>query len=96
MFKDLDPVLHSQLRLAVVSVLVGVKEAEFNFLKEKTGATAGNLSAQLQKLKDAGYIEIEKSFRDNFPLTTCKLTPKGLQAFENYVKSLKSYIQVKK
>jgi len=76
--------------------LVGVKEAEFNFLKEKTGATAGNLSAQLQKLKDAGYIEIEKSFRDNFPLTTCKLTPKGLQAFENYVKSLKSYIQVKK
>ena len=96
MFKDLDPVLHSQLRLAVVSVLVGVKEAEFNFLKEKTGATAGNLSAQLQKLKDAGYIEIEKSFRDNFPLTTCKLTPKGLQVFENYVKSLKSYIQVKK
>lgn len=96
MFKDLDPILHSQLRLAVVSVLVGVKEAEFNFLKEKTGATAGNLSAQLQKLKEAGYIDIEKSFRDNFPLTTCKLTPKGLQAFENYVKSLKSYIQVKK
>lgn len=96
MFKDLDPLLHSQLRLAVVSVLVGVKEAEFTYLKEQTGATAGNLSAQLQKLKEAGYIDIEKSFKDNFPLTTCRLTPKGLQAFETYVKSLKSYIQVKK
>ena len=96
MFKDLDPVLHSQLRLAIVSLLVSVKEAEFTYIKEQTAASAGNLSVQLQKLKEAGYIEIEKQFKDNFPLTTCRLTTKGLKAFEAYVKVLKSYINVKK
>ncbi|MFY8021428.1 MAG: winged helix-turn-helix domain-containing protein [Bacteroidia bacterium] len=96
MFKDLDPVLHSQLRLAIVSLLVSVKEAEFTYIKEKTAASSGNLSVQLQKLKEAGYIEIEKQFKDNFPLTTCRLTSKGLKAFEAYVKVLKSYINVKK
>ena len=96
MFKDLDPILHSQLRLAIVSLLVSVKEAEFTYIKEKTAASAGNLSVQLQKLKEAGYIEIEKQFKDNFPLTTCRLTTKGLKAFEAYVKVLKSYINVKK
>jgi DNA-binding MarR family transcriptional regulator len=96
MFKDLDPILHSQLRLAVMSLLIGVKEAEFNYIKDKTSSTAGNLSVQLQKLKEAGYIEIDKSFRDNFPLTTCRITPKGISAFETYVKNLKQYIQVKK
>jgi DNA-binding MarR family transcriptional regulator len=96
MFKDLDPILHSQLRLAVMSLLIGVKEAEFNYIKEKTSSTAGNLSVQLQKLKEAGYIEIDKSFRDNFPLTTCKITVKGINAFDTYVKNLKQYIQVKK
>ncbi len=96
MFKDLDPILHSQLRLAVMSLLIGVKEAEFNYIKEKTSSTAGNLSVQLQKLKEAGYIEIDKSFRDNFPLTTCKITAVGIVAFETYVKNLKQYIQVKK
>jgi DNA-binding MarR family transcriptional regulator len=96
MFKDLDPILHSQLRLAIVSLLVSVKEAEFTYIKEQTSASAGNLSVQLQKLKEAGYIEIEKQFKDNFPLTTCHLTPEGLKAFEAYVKVLKSYINVKK
>lgn len=96
MFKELDPILHSQLRLAIVSLLISVKEAEFTFIKEKTGATAGNLSVQLQKLKEAGYVEIEKSFKDNFPLTTCRLTQIGIKAFETYVKNLKQYIQVKK
>ncbi len=96
MFKDLDPILHSQLRLAIVSLLVSVKEAEFTYIKEQTAASAGNLSVQLQKLKEAGYIEIEKQFKDNFPLTTCSLTPAGLKAFEAYVKILKSYINVKK
>jgi DNA-binding transcriptional ArsR family regulator len=96
MFKDLDPILHSQLRLAIVSLLVSVKEAEFTYIKEQTSASAGNLSVQLQKLKEAGYIEIEKQFKDNFPLTTCRLTPAGLKAFEAYVKILKSYINVKK
>jgi len=92
MFKDLDPLLHSQLRLAVISLLVSVKNAEFTYLKEQTKATAGNLSVQLQKLKEADYIEIEKSFKDNYPQTLCKITKTGLKAFEEYVKILKHYI----
>ena len=92
MFKDLDPILHSQLRLAVVSLLISVKEAEFTFLKEKTGATAGNLSVQVQKLKDAGYIEVDKQFKDNYPQTICKITKKGADAFEQYVNDLKTYL----
>ena len=93
MFKDLDPLLHSQLRLSVVSLLVSVKAAEFSFLKEKTGATAGNLSVQIAKLSEAGYIEVTKSFRDNYPLTTCRITPEGLKAFEQYVENLKTYLK---
>lgn len=93
MFKDLDPVLHSQLRLAVVSLLIGLEEAEFTFLKEKTNATAGNLSVQLNKLKEVEYISIEKKFRDNKPLTICRITPKGVKAFEEYVKALKTYLK---
>jgi DNA-binding transcriptional ArsR family regulator len=92
MFKELDPILHSQLRLAVMSLLISVKEAEFTFLKEKTNATAGNLSVQIQKLKDAGYIDVTKQFKDNYPQTICKITSKGIDAFEVYVKALKSYI----
>jgi len=92
MFKDLDPILHSQLRLAVISLLISVKEAEFTFLKEKTGATAGNLSVQIQKLKDAGYIDVVKKFKDNYPLTTCRITLDGVNAFGKYVESLKSYL----
>jgi len=95
-FKELDPILHSQLRLAVISLLISVKEADFIFLKDKTGASAGNLSVQLQKLKEAGYLEIEKSFKDNYPLTNCKITKQGIKAFDNYVKSLKSYLDIKK
>ena len=92
MFKELDPILHSQLRLAVMSLLISVKEAEFTFLKEKTNATAGNLSVQIQKLKDAGYIEITKQFKDNYPQTLCKITQTGVRAFEQYVKNLQSYL----
>ena len=91
-FKDLDPILHSQLRLAIVSLLISVKEAEFTFLKEKTGATAGNLSVQLNKLKEAGYVEIVKQFKNNYPQTNCKITPEGIRAFEEYVKALQSYL----
>ena len=93
MFKDLDPILHAQLRLAVMSLLIGVKEAEFTFLKEKSKASAGNLSIQLNKLKEAGYIEINKQFRNNYPLTLCKITRKGVEAFEAYVLALQSYTQ---
>lgn len=92
MFKDLDPILHSQLRLAIMSLLISVKKAEFTYLKEQTKSTAGNLSVQLQKLKEAGYIEIEKSFKDNYPQTVCKVTKSGISAFESYVKNLKQYI----
>lgn len=92
MFKDLDPILHSQLRLAVMSLLISVKEAEFTFLKEKTSSTAGNLSVQLQKLKDAGYIDIIKQFKNNYPQTICRITQQGIAAFEEYVKSLQTYL----
>ena len=92
MFKDLDPILHSQLRLAVMSLLISVKEAEFTSIKEKTNASAGNLSVQIQKLKDAGYIEVLKQFKDNYPQTICRITKQGIQAFEEYVTSLQSYL----
>ncbi len=95
-FKDLDPILHSQLRLAVVSLLITVKEAEFTFLKQKTNSTAGNLSVQIQKLKDAGYIDVTKEFKDNYPLTTCRITKTGVSAFEVYVSNLKAYLEVGK
>ncbi len=91
-FQELDPLLHSQLRLAIVSILVGVVEADFTFLKEKTGSTAGNLSVQLEKLSSEGYISIDKSFRNKRPLTTCRITPKGIRQFENYVKVIQEYI----
>ena len=91
-FKALDPLLHSQLRLAVVSLLVSVESADFVFIKEKTGATAGNLSVQLDKLSTAEYISIEKKFVGKRPKTTCTITKKGIEAFEAYVQVLKQYI----
>lgn len=91
-FKELDPILHSQLRLAVVSLLIGVREAEFTFLKEKTNATAGNLSVQINKLKEAGYLDVIKQFNNNYPQTICKITKKGIDAFEDYVNALQSYM----
>lgn len=95
-FKELDPILHSPLRLAVVSLLIGLQEAEFTYIREATEATAGNLSVQITKLKDAGYIEVEKKFKNNYPQTICHITPKGIQAFEEYVDALKQYINPKK
>ena len=92
MFKELDPILHTPLRLAIVSLLISVKEAEFTFIREKTNATAGNLSVQISKLKDAGYIDVVKQFRDNYPQTICKITPDGILAFETYVINLQSYL----
>lgn len=93
LFKELDPILHSPLRLAVVSLLIGLKEAEFTYIREATESTAGNLSVQITKLKDAGYIEVEKKFKNNYPLTICRITQNGVQAFEVYVNALKGYIQ---
>ena len=92
MFRELDPLLHSQLRLSIMSLLISLKSATFTFLLEKTGATRGNISVQLKKLEEAGYIEIDKSFHDNYPLTTCRITKKGIEAFEKYVDILKDYL----
>lgn len=92
MLPKLDPLLHSELRLAIVSLLAGVEEADFTYLKEQTGATSGNLSVQIDKLAEAGYIEVEKGFRGKVPRTVCRLTPQGSEAFRAYVKALRKYI----
>lgn len=91
-FAPLDPILHNQLRLAIMSLLVAVEEGDFNFLLEKTGATRGNLSVQISKLKEAGFIEVKKTFKENYPNTLCSITPKGIAAFEQYVRSIKDYL----
>lgn len=93
MFKELDPLLHSELRLAVMSILVGVESADFVFLREQTGATSGNLSVQLDKLSKAGYISIEKTFRGKMPCTVCRITDTGRDAFADYVAALETYIR---
>ncbi len=92
MFKDLDPILHSQLRLSIVSTLMSVNEVNFNFIKETTNATSGNISIQIKKLQEAGYIKVKKSFKNNYPNTTISITKKGIEAFETYVNNLKKYI----
>lgn len=94
MFPTLDPLLHSELRLAVMSLLISVDEAEFPYIKQQTGATAGNLSVQLDKLATAGYIEVEKTFKGKKPCTLCRITPTGLKAFEDYVAALRSYLNI--
>ncbi|KXB48440.1 hypothetical protein HMPREF1870_00490 [Bacteroidales bacterium KA00344] len=93
MFKPLNPLLHSELRLAIISLLMDVEEADFPYVKEQTGATSGNLSVQIGKLEEAGYISVEKTFRGKRPATICRMTDKGREAFENYVEALKSYIK---
>lgn len=95
MFKELNPLLHSELRLAVMSILLGVEQADFVFLREQTGASAGNLSVQIDKLQKAGYIEVEKTFRGKIPCTLCRITQTGITAFEAYVTALQTYISKK-
>ncbi len=96
MFPKLDPLLHSELRLAVMSILAGVESADFTFIKKQTGATAGNLSVQIDKLTTAGYITVEKGFKGKMPCTTCKITPEGRDAFHAYVDALKEYLSAGK
>ena len=93
MFKDLDPLLHSQVRLAIMSILIGVKNADFSYLLENIKTTKGNLSFQMSKLKEAGYIEVKKSFKGNYPLTTCEITEKGVNAYEIYVNTIDEYFK---
>ena len=94
MLKPLDPLLHSELRLAVMSILVGVEEADFVYIRTETGATAGNLSVQIDKLQKAGYIEVEKGFKGKMPRTVCRITDTGLEAFANYVEALREYLKM--
>lgn len=96
MYKDLDPLLHSQLRLTIVSLLITSDEVDFNQIKDTTNATSGNISVQIKKLQDAGYIEVVKSFKNNYQNTSLKITNKGIKAFEEYVESLKQYIKTNK
>ena len=93
MSKELNPLLHSELRLAVMSVLLGVESADFVFLRQQTGATAGNLSVQLDKLAKAGYIDVEKTFRGKMPCTLCRITDAGRDAFAEYIEALQTYIK---
>ncbi len=92
--KELDPLLHSQLRLAVMSILMNVGEADFVYLKEKTASTAGNLSVQIEKLSSAGYISVEKGFVGKKTRTVCSVTEQGRKAFEQYVEALKEYLNL--
>lgn len=92
MYKDLDPLIHSQLRLAIISILVASEKVEFTYLKEETKAAAGNISIQIKKLQEAGYIKVEKTFKNNYPNTMISITKKGIEAFEIYVNNLKKYI----
>ncbi len=92
MFKELNPILHSELRLAIISLLVSERKADFMWMMEQTKASGGNMSVQVEKLTQAGYIETIKSFKGKRPCTTCKITKKGLIAFDEYVDALKSYI----
>ncbi len=92
--KELNPLLHSQLRLAIISILMNVEEADFVYLKEKTESTAGNLSIQLDKLASAGYISVEKGMAGKRPRTVCSITSAGRKAFEEYVEALKTYLNL--
>ncbi|MDH6355931.1 DNA-binding MarR family transcriptional regulator [Dysgonomonas sp. PH5-45] len=92
MFKELDPLLHSQLRLAIMSLLLSVEEADFVYIRQKTGATAGNLSVQIEKLSEARYIDVRKFIDGKKPRTVCRITKTGIDAFQKYVDALKGYI----
>ncbi|HNR40960.1 MAG TPA: transcriptional regulator [Bacteroidales bacterium] len=91
-FRELDPVIHSQFRLAVISLLIGVEVAEFTWLREQTEATAGNLSVQISKLKEAGYIDVVKKFSNNYQQILCRITPPGRNKFAEYGEALKDYL----
>ena len=95
MLKELNPLLHSELRLGIMSILISVEEVDFVYLKQETKATAGNLSVQIDKLNKAEYIEVTKTFKGKMPCTLCRITPKGIDAFEEYVEALKTYIYKK-
>ena len=89
----LDPIIHAPVRLAILTVLVGVKEADFNYLKDATETTDGNLSTHLTKLEQAKYIKVTKAFVGKKPRTRCSITEKGLAAYQDYIRILEGYIK---
>lgn len=95
MYSDLDPLLHSQLRLAIISMLISSEKIDFTHIKDETKAAAGNISIQIKKLQEAGYISVEKTYMNNYPKTLLSITAKGIKAFESYVAELKKYIHPK-
>ncbi len=92
MLQPLNPIIHSELRLSVMSLLLGVEKADFTWLRQQTDATSGNMSVQIEKLREAGYIKVKKTYRGKMPCTICSITQKGRDAFAEYVEALKSYI----
>jgi DNA-binding transcriptional ArsR family regulator len=89
---ELNPVIHGKLRLALLSLLAGVDEAEFTWLRAKTGSTDGNLGAQLLKLEEAGYVAVEKKFVLRKPQTLYRISENGRQALSEYVQALKQLL----
>lgn len=94
MYSELDQILNVPVRLAIVSILIKVKQADFNYLMENTNTTQGNLSHQIKKLNEAGYIQVEKTSKGNYPQTICRLTEKGKDAFEKYIEAIKKYLHL--
>ena len=92
--KKLDPLLGTQVRLGIMSILMNVNSANFNYLKETLNTTQGNLSQQIKKLYEAEYIRVIKSFENNYPKTECEITSKGRKAFETYVEAIKTYLNL--
>ena len=93
MIKRLNPILHSELRLAIISYLVANGTSDFNEVKEITKATSGNISVQLKKLEKVNYITVTKGFRNNYQHTSIEITNIGIDAFEEYVNAIKQYIK---
>ena len=91
--KELNPIIHSQLRLSIMTLLLSVEEADFTWLREQTGASAGNISVQIDKLSEAGYIEVRKEFVGKKTHTSCRITERGRKAMEEYVSDLREYLK---
>jgi len=89
---ELNPVIHGKLRLALLSLLAGVEQAEFTWLRSKTGSTDGNLGAQLLKLEEAGYVAVEKKFVMRKPQSIYRITEQGREALTDYVRALKQLL----
>ena len=92
-YQQLDEIIHSRIRLAIMSVLISLQEAEFKFLKDKVNTTDGNLSVHLKKLEEAGYVEVKKEFVARKPVSSYKLSEKGIDAFERYIRKLEDLVK---